>query len=1386
MAFRIGIDAGSKTIKVVVLDESGAIERSAYRRHRADIKTTLGEVVHDLVWRYGDAAGTVAVTGSAGIELAAALGLPFVQEVVATTYAVQNALPQADAIIELGGEDAKVVYLSGGLEQRMNATCAGGTGGFIDTIAFMLGVSSREMSSLAMGATKTYPIASRCAVFAQTDVRPLLNAGAKKTDIAASALDAVVKQTLGGLACGRPITGTVVFLGGPLEHIASLVHRFRAALGLDHRTGIKPANAHLFTALGAALAAGDPARLDESPVETSLVALEAALKNTCTAHDDLARLAPLFSSDDEYEAFRARHEMEKVPRRRIADTEGTVYLGIDAGSTAVKLALIDDDERLLYSDYRPVEGNVLAAASAMLLDLYRALPNEYDGTPLVRIAHATVTGYGERLLKTAFGIDSGVVETTAHLRAARAFRPNVSFVLDIGGQDMKALWTDHGAISKAVLNEACSSGCGSFVEGSAHSLRCTPYSFSDLAVKAPAPVDLGTKCTVFMTSRVRHAQKIGVSYGDISAGIAYSVVNNALFKVIGLDNLDSLGNEVVVQGGTFLSDAVLRAFELVTKTHALRPDIAHLMGAYGAALVARSRAGSRPSTLSTSEEIAVLEPRFRSETCPGCANACALSIVTFEQVRERAPKNSSQGRAIAERARTPHDPNSAAPPRCFVDGNRCERAYGFFENTQGRIGTQGKTPSKAPNTVALEQGLLFRFADCEGNEADGRGHIVVGLPSTLNDCETIPFWHTLMVRLGFSVSTGFAVDLGSGGIDTIPSESVCYPAKIGHERIFSLIERGANVVFMPVYHRGSHCPVSSLYARAVNDSMPLLHDGTTRFASPELASLKPAQIVSSEEDRAALFAAVNSFAPGDHPVCLEEFDCALTAALAEQEAFACTMRRACEKALSWIEAEQAHGIVLAGRPYHADSALCHGIDAMLASLGFAVLSPVGLDELARSAHKALRNPASSAPATTEASLDTYSADTAAPARKAEAPLAAGEDGALASHALWKQGKRLGRLAAFTATRRDIDMVCLQSFGCAFDAVSLLEAKQVLEAADHPFTALKVDEIADTAHVLIRLRTLADTIEGRKGAETKRATSGGGFPSPPGRACASSSESRMSASAPHIASRTAAENPSEAESAPSFPGHPQSPSRSVALGRIEREDVEVGRQEVSQDICSTVAAVAGRIIRLSRADPHIDTVIVDEGCVSCLFDALPELVRFPLGRDIAVVLKRQWSAGEAPPRNGGGGFERQPAHAAAPSKLSKAPTRKPRIGIIGNPYLTFERALNDDLLSLIESLDCEAVLPHADKLLVDDVRYLDQLRIWNDRGIDHVVYAQSFGCLKGHIESRGALRELKERFPNLSITVIDYDPDASALNRKNRILLVAEAAKKRNAHASDEL
>lgn len=1120
MSYRIGIDCGSKTIKVVVIDESGALVHSLYRRHRSDIKTTLAEALHDLVWRYGDIEGVVGITGSAGIGVAELLGLPFVQEVIATTRAVQEVYPQADAIIELGGEDAKVVYLTGGLEQRMNATCAGGTGGFIDTMAFMLGSSSKNMSSLALGANRVYPIASRCAVFAQTDVRPLLNAGARTSDLAASALDAVVRQTLGGLACGRPIKGNVVFLGGPLEHIPELVRRFRLALGLSHKEGIKPPDAHLFTARGAALVAveqgkhvgtGGGVGTDEvvgfggtsavakaalagcacnadrvssasARVEQgvcSLSDLEERVRQAANPENDLVRLPPLFADEAELQAFRDRHKESRMERVRLFDCSGPLYLGMDAGSTAVKLAVVDEQGRLAYSDYHATEGDALKTAANMLADFYVALPRNARGSSYAYIAHATVTGYGEDLLRAGLGIDSGVVETLAHVRAAQRFRSDLTFLLDIGGQDMKAIWVRDGRVANAVLNEACSSGCGSFIEGTAYSLRTTPYRFAAAALEAKEPVDLGTKCTVFMTSRVRHAQKIGVETADIAAGIAYSVVKNALFRIIGMSQLDSLGSHVVVQGGAFMSDAVLRAFELVSGLEVMRPDTAHLMGAIGAALTARMRAqtssegggGAVRSSLIGPKELAELNPKRVATHCSGCENSCALSLVEFadgkrfisgnkcHRVRVHADREAA-GARVSGKAIAPAAVGAAAGAVGAWDGSAAVRAQDRDMAASAQsvaaasdcVGAKG-FKQRPPNAIALEQRLLSRFGDIDSQSE--RGVACIGLLDVLNVYEQKPFWHTLLATLGFSLrvaddrradSSGAARE----GIGTIPSESVCFPAKLAHTRLYDLAGFGAQGVFMPCYERGNRCPVASEYACAMADSAPLVRDGRCELVSPRLSALALSALVGNASDRAAIGESLSNFAVscGAPGIGEDELSRAFDAALMAQQAFEEAVCQGNERAFAWARRTGGRAAILAGRPYHVDPAILHGIDNVLVDVGFSVLSPLELEAAL----------ADSSPAVASVSDD---ASAAAPAP------------------LWRPGKRLAKLARMAAVRPELELVCLQSFGCGFDAVSLAQVRDVLERAGKPFTALKIDDIADTAHIRIRLRTLAETLEAER-------------------------------------------------------------------------------------------------------------------------------------------------------------------------------------------------------------------------------------------------------------------------------------------------------------------
>lgn len=1291
MTYRIGIDAGSKTLKLVVLDEAGTVVYDTYMRHRANIARTLGEAIHDLNWRHGPVDASIAMTGSAAIEVARVLGIPFVQEVVATTHAVRTLEPDADVVIELGGEDAKIIYLDERPEQRMNATCAGGTGGFIDTIAYMLDMRSSQMSQLAFGASRSYPIASRCAVFAQTDVRPLLNAGASKADIAASVFDAVVRQTLSGLACGRPIRGNVVFLGGPLEHMPYLVHVFRRTLGLSARDGVKPKNAHLFTVTGAALLSDDTRRLGCDPVVMNTAELERRVASMGELESDLAFLPPLFEDTDELTAFRARHGQAEFERQSIYEVTGPLFLGIDAGSTTLKLVALNTDAQIVYSVYEPIRGDLVETLREALDGLYRKIePPSYlpHAKPSMWIARACATGYGEELLRAAFGVDMGVVETAAHLRSARHLCDDLDFLLDIGGQDMKALWVRHGMVTDAALNEACSSGCGAFIEGTAAALKTTPWQFADGALLARHPIDLGTKCTVFMNSRVKHAQKAGAPIEDIAAGVAYSVVKNALHRIIGDDRIPQPGQRVVVQGGTFRSDAVLRAFELLCGVEAVRPAQAHLMGAIGCALFALDEAGADTtarSGLVGPDELQRLEVRREKVTCTGCANACELSVVSFD----------------AERT------------RCFVSDNRCERGLDEPRRRWGggeRAIQPGPLSHHAPNVIADEQRLIASFGDIE--QRGSRGSRRIGLMDSMALFAYRPFWRTLLAELGFSVMlprTGCEADRMSEAWETVPSESACYPAKTSHVRYFSLCDGGCDAVFMPRFTRNYHCPVQTGYASALAANVGTARSGAglAPIVSPELANYRPARFMRDVASMERLLAAVNELAGDEVPaITRDEFDRAFSTAMQRQEEVSAELARRTEDALRWLADDPSrHGIVLAGRPYHMDEALLHGIDRELAQLGFAVLGVAGL--------------------------------AAADPSRANAHLQGPHP--------WMPAKRLVGIARFVADHPQLDAVFLQSFGCGFEAVSIEEAADVLDAVGKPCTTLKVDDISDLAHIRIRLRTLAAAIAMRGEVEDDKAAEG-------------SAVGRSRQECPAVPGKTASLLDDRAK-------HP-----------LDADDLECARRSCVKDACFTANAVAARVIRMLRDDPGITRVELPRVCETCLTDAVPRIVERACGRTPEYV----WVPWDTVISSGA-------AEDMAPSVISSGANEvsavekahsnpRPRIGIVGNPLIVFEPFMNDHVVEMLESLGCEPIMSDPALLAGDDARYLDQLALFDEQGIHDVIYLLSFGCLKGHVSARGALRELHERFADMRITVIDYDPESSALNRENRIRLAVDAAR----------
>ncbi|MBQ3106074.1 MAG: CoA activase, partial [Eggerthellaceae bacterium] len=811
---RIGIDVGSTTVKLAILDEANQVRYSVYRRHHADVRATVVEVLEEAARDFGDLPTTIAITGSGGLLLAQWLNVEFVQEVIASKTAVETFIPRTDVAIELGGEDAKIIYFDQGIEQRMNGTCAGGTGAFIDQMASLLNTDAGGLNELAKNHTTIYAIASRCGVFAKTDVQPLLNEGARKEDIAASIFQSVVTQTISGLACGRPIRGNVAFLGGPLQYLPELRKRFYETLALDEEHIIVPDNAHLFVASGCAIAGA----ASETVKRERLHDVVERLRNLGDMQgSEVVRLPPLFASEEDYAEFKARHDGECVKRGSLADYRGTAYLGIDAGSTTFKAALIGEDGALLWSHYANNKGDVLGCAKSALAELYGALPTDEAGEPLVVIGHATVTGYGEGLLLEALRVDSGEIETVAHLRGAQEMLPGVEFILDIGGQDMKCLRVKDGVIDSIMLNEACSSGCGSFIESFASGLNLDVAEFAATANRAENPVDLGSRCTVFMNSRVKQAQKEGATVGDIAAGLALSVIKNALFKVIKIRDPRDVGTKVIVQGGTFLNDAVLRSFEQLSQVNAVRPDIAGNMGAYGAALLARDRAAAsgacdasaaKRSTLLSLEELEALAPTHKTVRCKQCPNACLLTVNDFGK-----------------------DPNTGKHRR-FITGNRCEKGAGTHDETKA-----------VPNLYDYKSKRLFGY---EPLAADAAPRGTVGIPRALNMYENYPFWFTFFTQLGFRVvvSDPSTKKTYEAGIESMPSESVCYPAKLSHGHIMNLLGKNPDFIWMPCakWERkedetaGNHfnCPIVASYPEALRLNIDEIADSTRKFLNPWL------------------------------------------------------------------------------------------------------------------------------------------------------------------------------------------------------------------------------------------------------------------------------------------------------------------------------------------------------------------------------------------------------------------------------------------------------------------------------------------------------------------------------------------------------------------------
>ena len=1003
---RLGIDVGSTTVKLAVINDADRIVYANYQRHHTDIRATAKELFEKARAVLGNASMRVSITGSGGLLLAKWLDLEFVQEVIASKRAVETLIPETDVAIELGGEDAKIIYFDNGIEQRMNGTCAGGTGAFIDQMASLLHTDAGGLNELAKQATHIYPIASRCGVFAKSDVQPLLNEGAAPADVAASIFQAVANQTVSGLACGHPIRGHVAFLGGPLQYLSELRHRFYETLSLDEEHRIVPTNAHLFVATGAALAG-------ESDKRVTFAEVIDALENLGDMQgSEVQRLDPLFANDEELAEFHARHDAQVVPKGDLATYRGRVFIGIDAGSTTMKAAVVGEDGELLYTWYGNNRGDVLGTARVIMDDIYDKLP---EGCT---VGHVTTTGYGEALLIEALGADSGEIETVAHLRGAKAFVPDVEFILDIGGQDMKCLRVHNGIIEHIMLNEACSSGCGSFIESFADSMGLSVQDFAHAAMGAEKPVDLGSRCTVFMNSRVKQAQKEGATVGDIAAGLSYSVIKNALFKVIKMRDPEEIGKYVVVQGGTFMSDATLRAFEKLTGREAIRPDIAGCMGCYGAALLARDRAGKDgTSTLLSREQIDNLQVKQTKAHCGRCSNNCLLTINNFGNGRK------------------------------FITGNRCEKGSG---------GKRAK--ALAPNLFAFKNKLLFDRPVLDPKTAP---HGTVGIPRALNMYENYPFWHAFFTELGFSVvlSDQSNKKTYEAGIESMPSESVCYPAKLSHGHIMNLLEKDPDFIWMPCIRwerkedetAGNHynCPIVMSYPQALGLNVDELAAPQVEFLDAfipydDKKELKRRlyELISVQREKDA--ANGRGRFRGEH-ITRAEVDRAVNVAWEADLEFKETMRRKGDETLEWMETNDVHGIVLAGRPYHNDPEINHAIPELVNSFGFAVLTEDSV------AHK----------------------------MRPERPIRVVDQ--------WMYHSRLYRAARFVASRNDLDLIQLNSFGCGLDALTTDQVQEILEASGKIYTTLKIDEVSNLGAVRIRIRSLmAALVEQREELEREAA------------------------------------------------------------------------------------------------------------------------------------------------------------------------------------------------------------------------------------------------------------------------------------------------------------
>ncbi len=1398
--YRAGIDIGSTTVKLVVLDDDNQILFGEYRRHHAHTQETLNSLLKSVRKELGECVLKVKITGSGSINLGKALGIDFVQEVVAVATALKEAAPQTDVAIELGGEDAKIIYFTGGLEERMNGVCAGGTGSFIDQMASLLQTDAEGLNDAAKDYKQIHPIAARCGVFAKTDIQPLINEGATKADLAASIFQAVVNQTISGLACGKPIRGTVAFLGGPLHFLTELKAAFVRTLKLTDETAVDPENSHLFAAMGAALEAGDAEAAE-------LSRLIDRLEQGVQVIFEMPRLEPLFRDEAEFSEFCDRHSQAVVAKADISTYKGNCFLGIDAGSTTTKLVLIGEQGELLWKFYRGNQGNPILTAQYAIGELKKVLPESAN------IVRSCSTGYGEALLKSAFNLDEGVVETIAHCTAASFFDPDVDCVLDIGGQDMKCIKLKNGTVDSIMLNEACSSGCGSFIENFATSLGYDAAGFAKEALFAKAPVDLGTRCTVFMNSNVKQAQKEGASVSDISAGLAYSVIKNALYKVIKLASAEDLGRHIVVQGGTFYNQAVLRAFEKIAGVDATCPDISGLMGAFGAALVAKNHYTGQETTMLSLDEMLRLTYKSTSVRCGGCSNHCMLTVNNFGG-------------------------------RKHISGNRCEKGAG---NT-----AKGE---KAPNLVEFKRKRLFN--PYKPLEDAPRG--TIGIPRVLNMYENYPFWATFFKELGFQVVLSPWSDrkLYEKGMESIPSESECYPAKLSHGHVQWLVEQGVKTIFHPCVffeHQETenaqnhyNCPIVVSYAENLKNNVEAITDGDVRYIRPFIA-------FTSEKTSAERLVKT---AEEEWNIPEKEVRAAVHAAWLEQQSAKAVIREEGRRVYESMRTNGGRGIVLAGRPYHIDPEINHGIPELIASYGLTVF--------------------------TEDSLPVD--DTLTPLRVVDQ---------------WVYHSRLYKAAQFVASRDDLELVQLNSFGCGLDAVTTDQVSEILEKSNKLYTLLKIDEVNNLGAVRIRVRSLLAAMDMRREKQIQAKPD----LSPYERT--EFTKQMFDEGYTILAPQMSPIHFDLLE--PVFHKHG---FNIVVLDNDDRRAVDVGLKFVNNDACFPSITVVGQIMQavlsgkydtdklavimtqtggccrasnyvafirraLEKAGlPHIPVISlnangmeknegfkVSAGMLSEVLQAIVygDLLMRCLSRvrpyeqvpGSANELHRKWHSRCIEILNGKhsirqykricqeivADFDNLPIHEEL---------KKPRVGVVGEILVKYMPLANNHLVDLLEKEGAEAVVPDlmdflnysfynnqyraeflgtrrssktTSKIAVDAIRRIRKpalealeqskrfeapmpieeiaeqtkpfLSIGNQygegwfltgemielikQGVPNIVCIQPFGCLPNHVVGKGVIKRLKSEFPQANIAAVDYDPGASEVNQLNRIKLMLSTAK----------